>query len=98
MSKLHHARINRFSNHVAAQPLCGPSRASLLAGRYPHNTGYKSNDDAKSVLAWALQQDNTGEERQQACGILISPPALYLSAALFESNFTHHPCLQWARG
>ena len=24
-------------NHVAAQPVCGPSRSSLLAGRYPHN-------------------------------------------------------------
>lgn len=22
-------------NHVAAQPVCGPSRSSLLAGRYP---------------------------------------------------------------
>ena len=29
-----------FENHVAAQPVCGPSRSSLLLGRYPHNTGY----------------------------------------------------------
>lgn len=27
-----------FVNHVAALPVCGPSRSSLLAGRYPHNT------------------------------------------------------------
>ena len=28
-----------FDNHVAALPVCGPSRSSLLYGRYPHNTG-----------------------------------------------------------
>ena len=38
-----------FINHVAAQPVCGPSRSSLLAGRYPHNVGYYSNDDPPSV-------------------------------------------------
>lgn len=33
----------QFLNHVAAHPVCGPSRSSYLAGRYPHNTGYKFN-------------------------------------------------------
>ena len=27
-----------FFNHVAAFPVCGPSRSSFLAGRLPHNT------------------------------------------------------------
>ena len=37
-----------FVNHVAAVPVCGPSRSSLLRGRYPHNTGYLMNaDDSK---------------------------------------------------
>ena len=48
-----------FSNHVAAHPVCGPSRSSFLAGRFPHNTGYKYNADAASMAAWALVQNNT---------------------------------------
>merc|ERR1711874_785040 len=29
-----------FHNHVAVVPVCGPSRSSMLVGRFPHNTGY----------------------------------------------------------
>lgn len=48
-----------FTNFAAAQPICGPSRTSLLAGRYPHNVGYKANNDPASELAWLLQEGNT---------------------------------------
>ena len=48
-----------FYNHVAVYSVCGPSRSSLLAGRYPHNTGYVANARAASVAAWAEQQDET---------------------------------------
>ncbi len=34
----------RFSSHVANTPLCGPSRAILLAGQYAHNTKVYYND------------------------------------------------------
>ncbi len=33
----------RFDRFYAADPLCGPSRASLLRGQYPHNTGITLN-------------------------------------------------------
>ena len=48
-----------LSQHVAAQPVCGPSRSSLLAGRYPHNTGYIINDGNESIAAWTLAENNT---------------------------------------
>lgn len=36
-------RGTRFSDHNATQPLCCPSRASFLNGRYPHNHGVLNN-------------------------------------------------------
>jgi N-acetylglucosamine-6-sulfatase len=49
----------QFLNHVAAHPVCGPSRSSYLAGRYPHNTGYKFNGQPSSIAAWSALQNNT---------------------------------------
>jgi N-acetylglucosamine-6-sulfatase len=37
-------RGTRFSNGIVSTPLCGPSRAGLLTGRYGHNTGVIAND------------------------------------------------------
>lgn len=48
-----------FENHVAAVPVCGPSRSSLLVGRYPHNTGYFANLDRRSLRAYRKIQNNT---------------------------------------
>ena len=46
-------------NHVASQPVCGPSRSSLLAGRLPHNAGYIINDGKESIAAWTRAENNT---------------------------------------
>ena len=48
-----------FENNVAAVPVCGPSRSSLLQGRYPHNTHYWCNDDLDSVAAWKDEGNET---------------------------------------
>jgi arylsulfatase A-like enzyme len=34
----------RFDNAIVSTPLCGPSRAGLLTGRYGHSTGVVAND------------------------------------------------------
>ena len=39
-------------NHVAAVPVCGPSRSSLLLSRFPHNNGYLMNGDIPSVASF----------------------------------------------
>eukprot|EP01079_Euglenida_sp_SAG-EU17-18_P006117 gene6117-5970_t len=50
-----------FANHVAATPVCGPSRSSLLQGRYVHNTRYYMNGDLASIANYeAIQNDSVG--------------------------------------
>ena len=50
-----------FANHVAVVPVCGPSRSSLLVGRFPHNVGYVANGHTASVAAFhKLQNDTLG--------------------------------------
>ena len=53
------ARGIHFQNHVAAQPVCGPSRSSLLQGRFPHNVGYYANEDPASVQNYVKVANNT---------------------------------------
>lgn len=35
-----------FSNAIATTPLCGPSRATIMTGRYAHSHGIRGNDGA----------------------------------------------------
>lgn len=45
------AGARMFSNYIIDAPLCGPSRASLLTGRYVHNTGVFWNEGAPDEIA-----------------------------------------------
>lgn len=47
-------RGTRFNNAFATTPLCGPSRANILAGQFSHNTGVTANvGDAAGYPGWA---------------------------------------------
>ena len=48
-----------FDEHIAVDPLCGPSRGALLSGRYPHNNGYRHNIDSSSISSWLAIQNNS---------------------------------------
>ncbi|WP_406692067.1 sulfatase [Saccharopolyspora sp. ID03-671] len=58
-----------FSNFTVTDSLCCPSRASLLAGKYPHNTGVFTNDPPDGgfkVFHQRDERDTIGTQLQQA--------------------------------
>lgn len=58
LKRLREAGVH-FLNHVAAQPVCGPSRSSLLQGRFPHNVRYWANDDPPSIANYLAVANNS---------------------------------------
>ena len=50
-------RGTRFKSGYAAVPLCGPARASMLSGWYPHNHGCLSNQTHRPFVDGGHDQD-----------------------------------------
>ncbi len=79
-----------FVNHVAAVPVCGPSRSSFVMGRYPHNTGYKTNDDFDSVARFEAIQDRSVGAWLRAAGFHTAFLGKYVnSVASIPSGWSH---------
>ena len=55
----------RFENAFVSNPLCSPSRATIMRGQYSHNTGVLSNSSIDSsstdVGGWRAYQQNRNE-------------------------------------
>lgn len=81
-----------FVNHVAAQPVCGPSRSSLLLGRFPHNTGYVVNDDLDSVAAFVARQNNSVGAWLKAAGYYTAFHGKYVNSCQkhVPSGWSHY--------
>lgn len=55
-----------FTNAYAADPICAPSRNSMITGRYPHETGIEANDDLSGFSAEKPKNYRTGDEFKSA--------------------------------
>lgn len=65
-----------FSNATFAQPLCCPSRATMLRGQYPHNTGILDNGS-----------DDGGEETFRRLGRDRSTYATWLHKSGYKTGY-----------
>jgi len=90
--KLIKERGMTFANSFSPNPLCCPARASLLTGKYSHNTGVFNNDGKEG--GWQMFYKNGNEDETIAvylknAGYKTTHIGKYLNG--IENNPTHIP-------
>lgn len=76
------AEGTRFMQHISANPVCSPSRASLLTGRYPTRVG---------VPRVLTPKDTTGLPKDEATLAELLRPLGYKSMCIGKWHLGHRP-------
>ena len=75
------SRGTTFANAWVTTPLCCPSRSSIFTGRYAHNHGVLTNEDAR-----VLDQTTTVQAGLRAAGYTTAYVGKYLNGWGFKQN------------
>jgi arylsulfatase A-like enzyme len=95
------ARGTSFSDYTVTDSLCCPSRASLLTGRYPHNTGVFTNtgpDGGFATFRWLGNENSTFATDLREAGYRTAFLGKYLNGYFPESRHVPPGWTTWAAG
>jgi N-acetylglucosamine-6-sulfatase len=81
-----------FTRAYAAQPLCGPSRASILTGQYTHNHGVIGNEPpSQGFVAFRRHEAQSLAPWLKAAGYRTSLVGKYINAYPFGAGEAYVP-------